>query len=185
MTDLNYDEFYKLFKEVGHTVFQLETRESYAGVAAKQFGQFLAGNLDQVWDPENSWLQRVRDQTAAGIHYRRVRIVSEPWSDYTRFGLWECRASIEAGEDIRYLRRDQAISLGLPQRDFRLFDSRTLVILHYDDATTGILRREVISNPAMIIQHNYWRDAAWHYALPRDEYIDQAGQLVVQPPAGT
>lgn len=146
MTDLKYDEFYDLFEQVEHTVFQLEARESYAGVAAKPFRQFLAGNLDKVCDSRDPWLQRVRDQTAAGIRYMRVRIISEPWSDYTRFGLWECGTSVEAGEDLRYMRRDQAISLGLLQHDFRLFDSRTLVVLHYDDAT-----------------------------LPRDEYIAQVG----------
>ncbi len=182
MTDLNYDEFFDMFRKFEHTVFQFETRDSYAGVAAEQFSQFLAGNLTKVWDADTSWLQNVRAQTEEGMRYARVRVVSEPWSDYTRFALWECKTTIEAGEDIRYLSRGRAVALGLPQHDFRLFDSRSLVIMNYEDRTNDILRRELVSDLATVIQHNYWRDAAWHYAVPRDEYVEQVGELVVQPP---
>jgi hypothetical protein len=181
VADLDYVEFFKLFETFEHTVFQFETRESYAGVAAKPFSHFLAGNLTKVWDADAPWLQGVRARTAEGIRQARVRIVSEPWSDYTRFGLWECRTSIEAGEDIRYLSRERAVALSLPQHDFRLFDSQALVIMHYDDATNKILRRELITHFAAVIRHNYWRDVAWHHALPRDDYVEQVGELVVTP----
>ena len=39
---------------------------------------------------------------------------------------------------------------------------------------------EVVDDPAAIIQHNYWRDAA-HYALARDEYVRQFGEPVEPP----
>jgi hypothetical protein len=29
---------------------------------------------------------------------------------------------------------------------------------------------EIIEDPAGIVQHNYWRDAAWHYAVRRDDF---------------
>ena len=70
MTDLDYVEFFKLFETFEHTVFQFETRESYAGVATKPFSHFLAGNLTKVWDTDASWLQNVRAQTAGAPRAR-------------------------------------------------------------------------------------------------------------------
>lgn len=184
MTYLTHDEYMDLFWHFEHTVFQFETRESYAGVDAEPFARFIAG---EPWDPDvwEYWYRHVRTQTAAGKRLARVRVVSEPWSDYTRFGLWSCRSTIDAGEDIRYLSRPAAVSVGLPGHDFRMLDSRELVLLRYDDETNDIVGRELVTDPVTIVQHNYWRDLAWHHAVPRDEYVERAGQLVVQPSAGS
>ena len=32
---------------------------------------------------------------------------------------------------------------------------------------------ELIEDPAVIVQHNYWRDAAWHKAVRRDDFAAQ------------
>ena len=32
---------------------------------------------------------------------------------------------------------------------------------------------EVIEDPAVIVQHNYWRDAAWHHAVRRDDFATE------------
>jgi Family of unknown function (DUF6879) len=177
------DEFMELYSTAEHTGYQLERRESYAGVDAEPFGRFMAGDLANP-DPWEPWRRNVRAQTAAGRRFTRVRVVSEPWSDYTRFGLWSCRSLIEAGEDIRHLSRPRAVELGLPEHDYRFFDSRLSVVLHYDDKTNDLVSRVVVTDPATIVQHNYWRDLAWHHAVPRDQYVEQVGKLVVQPQAG-
>jgi hypothetical protein len=41
--------------------------------------------------------------------------------------------------------------------------------LHFgdDDDHLGL---EVVTDPAVIVQHCYWRDVAWHYAIPFAEY---------------
>jgi hypothetical protein len=59
-------------------------------------------------------LDVIRAAVARGVRIRRVRVVSEPLSDYLR---WEhaCTAvNIEAGEDIRWLPRTKAADLMLP-----------------------------------------------------------------------
>lgn len=184
MTDLTEEQFFELFNTFDHTAFRLEVRESYAGVDDVAFRQFQSGTLPNL-DSYESWLQNIREQTARGKQIRRVRIVSEPWSDYTRFGLWACRHTVDAGEDIRYMNRERASSLELPGYDYWLFDSRLPVIIHFDEESNAMLRWEVISGPMSVVQHNYWRDVAWHHAIPRDEYIEQAGQLVIHPSTGT
>lgn len=114
-----------------------------------------------------SWLTMIRDATAAGRQFRRVRVVSVPLSDYSRFGVFCSQYTNEAGEDIRYLSRQDAA--GLPDYDYWLFDSRKLVRLHFDQDET-FLGGEIIEDPAVVVQHNYWRDAAWHYAVRRDDF---------------
>ena len=36
--------------------------------------------------------------------------------------------------------------------------------MHFDDEDR-FLGGELIEDPAVIVEHNYWRDAAWHRAV--------------------
>jgi hypothetical protein len=112
----------------------------------------------------------VREATAVGRLFSRVRVVSVPLTDYSRFGLWGARHTCEAGDDLRYLERDRAEAAGLPACDYWLFDSRKLVKMYFadDDRFVGA---EIVEDPATIVQHNYWRDAARHHAMIRDEFV--------------
>ena len=95
-----------------------------------------------------------------------------PLSDYSRFGIFCAQYTNAAGEDIRYLHRDIAQADGLPNYDFWLFDSRKLVRMHFDDED-AFLGAELIEDPVEIVQHNYWRDAAWHRAARRDDFATE------------
>lgn len=70
------------------------------------------------------------EHAAKGKFVHRVRVVSVPLSDYSRFGLWCAEHAIQAGEDIRYLNRAQA--RGLPDFDYWLFDSKWAAQLKFD-----------------------------------------------------
>jgi hypothetical protein len=113
----------------------------------------------------------IRAASAEGRRFMRVRVVTVPLSDYSRFGLWCSQHTNAAGEDIRYLPRDQAEAQGLPDYDFWLFDSRKVARLHFDDADR-FLGIEVSEDPAVVVQHCYWRDAIWHHAMRRDAFAD-------------
>ncbi|MDX8035646.1 hypothetical protein SK803_36050 [Lentzea sp. BCCO 10_0856] len=110
----------------------------------------------------------VRQATAEGRLFSRVRVVSLPLSDYIHFGMWVAGFTREAGDDIRYVTREQAVEL--PQYDYWLFDSRKLVKMHFGD-DGRFAHGEVIEDPAVVVEHNYWRDAAKHYATIRDEFV--------------
>lgn len=116
-----------------------------------------------------SWLDLIREATAAGRRFSRVRIVSLPLTDYSRFGVWCAQFTNDAGEDIRYLPRPTAEAAGLPGHDYWLFDSRKLVRMHFDD-NDAFLGGEFIDDPEQIVNHNYWRDAAWHHAVRRGDF---------------
>ena len=112
----------------------------------------------------------IRAATAEGRHFTRVRVVSMPLTDYSRFGVFCSEHTNAAGEDIRYLRRDDATDL--PDYDYWLFDSRVLVRMHFD-RDENFLGGERIEDAAVIVRHNYWRDAAWHRAVRRDDFAAQ------------
>lgn len=128
----------------------------------------MAGEPDDLaW--HQKWLAMVSDATAEGRRFRRVRVVSLPLSDYSRFGVWISQFVNEAGDDVRYLPRGRAEAIDVPPHDYWLFDSRTLVKMHFGD-DDRFLGGEVIADPDVIVQHNYWRDVAWHHAVRRKEF---------------
>lgn len=133
----------------------------------ESFRKFVAGESDNLAWFQN-WLGMVREATTEGRRFSRVRVVSIPLTDYSRFGLWTSQFTNNAGDDIRYLRRDEAADL--PNYDYWLFDSRKLVRMHFGDDNT-FLGAEIIEDPAVIVAHNYWRDTAWHRAVRRDDFV--------------
>ena len=99
----------------------------------------------------------------------RVRVVTEPHTDYIRFGLLLAGLSAAVGEDIRYLPRDQAKDLDLPDHDFWLMDSAKVGILRFSD-NDDLLGAEIHDDPVLVVRHCYYRDVAWHHAIPYAEF---------------
>jgi hypothetical protein len=166
------DEFGRLFHTFEHTAFRLEVRDRYNSPReTESFEKFLADEPDDLaW--HQKWLAMLREASTQGRRFCRVRVVSLPLSEYSRFGLWISQFASDAGDDIGYLTRDKANSLELPNHDYWLFDSRKLVRMHFgeDDRFLG---GEVIEDPATIVLHNYWRDTARHYAIRRNDFASE------------
>lgn len=128
-----------------------------------------------------TWLDMLRVAAREGRRFARVRVVSLPLNDYSRFGVWCAQFTNQAGEDIRYLVRDDARASDLPDYDYWLFDSSMLVRMHFDDHNV-FLGGEVIEDAQEIVRANYWRDAAWHKAVRRDDFATQQSVGRVQRP---
>lgn len=163
-------QFAELFRSFEHTAHRLEARDYYYSPnEATALAQFVAGKpVDMGWF--QNWLTMIQSATAEGRRFTRVRVVSVPLTDYSRFGVFCSQYTNAAGEDIRYLARDDARDL--PDYDYWLFDSRKLVKMHFDEHER-FLGGEIIDDPAEIVQHNYWRDAAWHVAVRRDDFAGE------------
>jgi hypothetical protein len=168
---LTDEEFDKLFESFEHTAFRLEVRDRYNEPSeAESIRRFLAGEPENVYDHFQEWLALVRAATEEGRRFSRVRVVSVPLTDYSRYGIAYARHTNAAGDDIRYVTRDRARSIGLPDHDYWLFDSRKIARLHFDESDDRLLGVEVIEDPVAVVQHNYWRDAARHWAVRRDDF---------------
>lgn len=166
------EEFGQLFHTFEHTAFRLEVRDRYNSPReTESFQKFLAGEPDDLAWHQN-WLAMLRESASQGRIFSRVRVISLPLSEYSRFGLWISQFANKAGDDIRYLTRDKAGVLNLPGHDYWLFDSRKLVRMHFgeDDRFLG---GEVVQDSVSVVQHNCWRDAAQHYAVRRDEFVGE------------
>ena len=161
---LSGDAFEALFTSFQKTAFRLETRESY--YEKDEMSAFLSEGPDAV--PAgflDEWYALIRSHVKAGRQVRRVRVVSEPHSDYTKFGLWLAKRNVAAGEDIRYLPRPRAQALGLPNIDYWLIDSNRMYLVHFAD-DDSLLGAEHIEDPDRIRQAQEWRDIAWQHAIP-------------------
>jgi hypothetical protein len=116
------------------------------------------------------WLRMVQEAAADGRRFARVRVIELPMRDWTRYSHSLAARNIAAGEDIRYLGSSNAA--GLPDYDYWLLDSSRLIIMRFDEADRFV-GGEVVEDPARIVQANYWRDAAWHKAVRRDDLADE------------
>lgn len=163
------DDFRQLFKTFDHTAFRLEVRDRYnVPEEAEMVRKFLTGEPDEG-RKSRPWLDLIREIRSAGKRFERVRVVSLPSTDYSRFGHAGAEINNWAGEEIRYLDRVKAESVGLPNHDYWLFDSRKLARMHFDE-DDRLLGTEIIEDPAEIVRHNYWRDVAWHHAIRREDF---------------
>ncbi|GGX33679.1 hypothetical protein GCM10010383_74990 [Streptomyces lomondensis] len=163
------DEFDRLFSTFQHTAWRLETRRRYASdEQTSEWAQFTKGQRID-WDYDDAWCRNVREQTAQGKRFERVRLVDNPATPGQLYLRSNAARNCAVGEDIRNLSRAQAEQLHLPDEDFWLFDSRLVARLLFDedDNLTGA---ELITEPAAVNRYCQARDAAWHYAVPYGKF---------------
>lgn len=178
MSLLTEAEFFDLFRNFAHTAYRLEVRESY--YEKEQLGQYLAGGpVDLTYMQE--WLALMVRLRVEGKRVERVRVVSRPFSDYTRYGLWLCKYNTQAGEDIRYLLRAEAADL--PRHDYWLLDASRLYVVHFTEADE-LIGAEPVTDPAEVLRAVRWQDTAWQHAQPYRAFV-KANGISVDHPAST
>ncbi|MEV8453671.1 DUF6879 family protein [Streptomyces sp. NPDC052095] len=166
-------EFQRLFQTFKHAAWRLETRRGYASDRQDpDFQTFLESGTSPC-DPGEPWFANMRAQTDAGKRVGRVRIIDNPPTTEQLFLLDYARHNAAAGEDIRYVWREEADRSALPAEDFWIFDSRLVALLHFDEAD-NLLGIELITRPADVVRYGIVRDAAMHHALPYDRFASQA-----------
>jgi hypothetical protein len=97
--------------------------------------RFSRASLPPRSAESDPWLSLVAAHTAGGRLIERVRIVSQPLTDYTRYEFAGYRDNIAAGERVRVLPR--AALAADDQRwasdDFWIFDDELVALLSYDE----------------------------------------------------
>ncbi|WP_146166814.1 DUF6879 family protein [Streptosporangium nondiastaticum] len=166
---IGFDEFDGMFETFEHTAWRLETRRAYRSDEETETYQRFTQGRDAEYDLNDPWCASRREQAALGKRFERVRIVDNPPTPGQLYLLDGARRNAAVGEDIRNLWRSDAERLRLPSEDFWLFDSRVVALLHFDDADrmTGV---ELITDPVKVVRYCQVRDAAWHHAIPHEEF---------------
>lgn len=161
------DGFPDLLRTCKREAFHLEVLDSYAEPGESEpFRRFLAGGLDDdAWF--TPWIDLVRETVGRGVAVRRVRIVSVPHTDYTRFSMRVAELNTIAGEDIRYLPRHDAGDV--PPDDFWLFDDETVIYSAFDEA--GGSSGAVTTDPHLAAYSHGLKQRFWPLATPYREYI--------------
>lgn len=163
------DEFEGLFRTFSHSAWRLETRRRFASdEATHTYRQFVeTGIVD--WPVEDPYCELIRSQTSQGKRVERVRIVDHPPTTGQLYLLNNARRNSGLGEDVRNVWRVDADRLQLPSEDFWLFDSRLAAKLRFDD-DDHLVDVELITEPAEVVRYSVIRDAAWHHAVPHEEF---------------
>ncbi|MFJ2110694.1 MULTISPECIES: DUF6879 family protein [unclassified Streptomyces] len=164
-----FEEITYLFTEFEHTAWRLETQRSYATDRASTKWQSWKAGSDITAGPADSWRTNVTEQTGRGKRFERVRLVDDPPTEGQRFLLDSGLGNVAAGEDIRNLFRADAVRLGLPDFDFWLFDSRTVVKFTIDEEGTT-LGVQILDDAESVVRACRTRDAAWHHAVATREF---------------
>ncbi len=160
--------FWEILDHTYASLIRFEMRDSY-DETEKGFAEWKATGDISAYD-WGEHLDRMRAATARGVTVRRVRVVSEPLSDYMRWEHACTKINIEAGEGIRWLPRTQAADLLLPGADCWVFDHR-LVRWNFQRGD-GINPRHYTfsSDPRTIRDIVAAFEIAWDRATPHAEY---------------
>lgn len=154
-----------------HTAFRLELQPGYAEPSEDAlFAAFLAGNpfpATEVPDLRD-WYSLVAAQVRDGKRIERVRVQSDPPTDYQRFERWLDQWNLRAGEVMRYLTVRRAIEIGLlpaapSNLDWWLLDSARLIVMHFDSQGHRI-ENTLVTDSETVLQACKWRDLAVHHS---------------------
>ncbi|NUT29845.1 MAG: hypothetical protein HOV84_28720 [Streptomyces sp.] len=172
---VDLDEFGSLFGKFEHTAWRLETRRRYASdEVSERWQQFIdTGSVGEDWaaTPKmRAFRDTISAQVAQGKRVERVRIVDQPATTGQRYLFNSAQGNIGFGEDIRNMWRADADRLKLPAEDFWLFDSRLIALLRFDD-DDQLTHVDLITEPAEVVRCAMIRDAAWHHAVRREQFM--------------
>lgn len=169
MEEITEDAFNELLTEFKHSSVHLETRDAYGTeVELPHMAKWKRGEPDDFeWLQE--WCTELAEHVAAGRTVRRVKIVSEPLSDYQRWVYDVFTPIVAAGEDVRWLPRRRVSALRIPGNDYYLLDDERVVFLHY--AGSGLNTAFTTTTDASVAE--MCREAfeqVWALAIPHGEY---------------
>ena len=120
-----------LLRACTSSAVHLEMRDAYTP-ADPWFQAWLASDREEFERRlTRPWLDLIREMADCGVQVRRVRVISEPVTDYVRFQHAGTALNVAAGEDVRWLPRAGASGIALPGNDFWLLDFETAMFNHY------------------------------------------------------
>jgi hypothetical protein len=183
MRGMRPEELTELFTTFQRSAWRLEARDDYAIPGEDQdFDDFLAGRpLAERTVENNWWMATVAAARAANKTFGRVRLITRPVSDYTRFELVSYPENVAAGEDVFVLDRAwlAPVDEHWAHQDFWLFDDDIAVLQHFS-STGKFLGVERASDPAPYCEIHR---RAMSLAVPLDEYsLVQASVGVARAP---
>jgi hypothetical protein len=161
-----------LIEGFAREALHLEMRDVYAAADHSRFRRWQAGEtLDPAEEAEwwRPWRDMMRRHREAGRTLRRLRVVSEPVTDYIRFEWLDAAELVRLGEDVRWLPRPRASALLLPGNDLWCFDAETVVFTHLS-GEGEIQGYELTTDGGLVARCAAAFEQAWSAAVPHGDY---------------
>lgn len=164
-------DFDALFRQFERIALRWEAQGEYTlqDAELEPWRRWHEGHRDG-FDWLRPWLDTVRNATCTGRRIARVRMLTQPLTDYLRWQLDVTPANLSAGEDIQVISEATARELALPEHDFWVFDDRRVVVLRFDEL--GLAGAETLTDPEIVERHCRWLDIAFAHAQPFHQYRD-------------
>ncbi|MFI0409103.1 DUF6879 family protein [Actinomadura sp. 3N508] len=153
-------------------VLKVELRDHYE-VDAELLVAWRAGETEKLAASYESWRGVIEAETAKGWTFRRVRVVSEPLSDYQRMAVEWSGSAVDAGEELRWLPRRLVSAVALPGNDCFVIDGQGVIFNVLDADGSYCLEIQYSTDPDVV---RYCRDAfaaAWALATPHHAFRAQ------------
>ncbi|WP_327086972.1 hypothetical protein OIE66_32280 [Nonomuraea sp. NBC_01738] len=166
-------DFASLLKATRRSLIRFEMRDSY-DETEPGFDEWRKTGDVSTYD-WGDHLDQVRESTARGVRWRRVRVVSEPASEYIQWEHACTHTNVEAGEDIRWLPRTLAADLMLPGADCWVFDHRVIRWNFQRGNGTNPRHYTFSSDPRVIRDVVGAFELAWERATPHAAYLPGEG----------
>ncbi|MFG1704463.1 DUF6879 family protein [Nonomuraea sp. M3C6] len=147
---------------------KLELRDNYQ-IDHDLLIAWRRGPSEVLTGPALAWRDRVAHDLSEGRSWQRLRVVSEPLSEYHRFAYEFAGPGVDAGEQMRYLPRRLVSAIPLPGNDCFVLDDQT-VMFNVLDGDNNRVDIQLTTDPDVV---EFCRDAfeaAWVLAIPYDEY---------------
>lgn len=162
----------KLLDSFERDAFHLELKDVYrAAYEDGPMARWLSGEPDDyIW--MQPWIARVRNAARVGKTIRRLRVITEPITDYIRWEHSVTHLNQEAGEDVRWLPRHSlptGITFPVEGNDWWLFDDRLLTVGYFHD-DLRVKGSELVTDPAIVADCIKIRDQLWPLATRHSEY---------------
>jgi hypothetical protein len=119
--------------------------------------------------PKQAWLRYIRQISGEGKRFRRVRMVTDPPTEYLCWLHEQTQSNIDAGEDIRWIDAADTAAFNLPAYDFYVFDGRQVAIMRFGDDKL-LTELQVSDDPTVVAEHRAYQDAAWGRAVRHTDY---------------
>jgi hypothetical protein len=164
--------FDELLSSAERSAVHLELRDSYAVAEEAEERRLWESGKWTLADGRRAladWMTLVHSVTERGVAVRRARVVSEPVTSYVRYEHALSPLNIEAGEQVRWLPRRQALGIPLPAADFWLIDDRLVRFNHFSGDGEAI-EPEMSDDPGVVALCSSAFEAVWDRAVPHEKY---------------
>ncbi|MCD0450892.1 hypothetical protein LO762_17065 [Actinocorallia sp. API 0066] len=167
MSEVSFED---LLDGAEHEAVKFELRDAYLTSDPAYLGWLAGEPVEKVSAEYEDWTSLVRATVSRGVRIRRVRVVSEPVSEYVRFEHAVTPAvNLAGGEEIRWLARREARDLLIPAVDVWAVDGKTALFLHFS-GEGDLVGSDVVTDKATVAPVVTAFSAAWKRAIPHGEF---------------